>query len=124
MTKPDAPTAISFNDLAGAAGRSYYPAVLGMLNDHIIYTETLEGDFFWHQHAREQLYLCIEGEIGVEFRDRTYTLKPLESLVIPAGVEHRPLCPERSVVVVIEPKAMFDHEQSSGMYDEFDRARG
>jgi len=120
---PTTPTPISLDRPARGGERLYYPQVFGTVNDHVVYAENLQGDFIWHQHEREQLYVCVAGEVVVEFRDATHTLRPLQALIIPAGVEHRPLCPNGARVIIVEPKTMFDAEQSSSMYDAYDKAQ-
>jgi mannose-6-phosphate isomerase-like protein (cupin superfamily) len=38
----------------------------------------------------DELFLILDGEFEMAFRDQTLTLGPGELLVVPRGVEHRP----------------------------------
>ena len=51
----------------------------------------VEGEFIWHSHAdTDELFLLLDGELEMEFRDRTVRLLPGEMIVVPRGTEHRP----------------------------------
>ena len=64
----------------------------------------LHGAFTWHAHAREdEAFLVLEGTLEMHFRDRVVTLRAGELLVVPAGVEHKPVAPEEVRVLLFEP---------------------
>ncbi|HEX6435177.1 MAG TPA: cupin domain-containing protein, partial [Gemmatimonadales bacterium] len=67
----------------------------------------VQGEFVWHSHADEdELFLVIQGELTIELRDGQVTLGPGELVVIPKGVEHRPVAREEVQLVLIEPKGI------------------
>lgn len=83
------------------------PKVIADLNDSHVKLAKLEGEFVWHRHEREdELFLILNGRLVIEFRDRTLTLEPGEMVVIPRGVEHRPVAREEVHVLLIEPKTI------------------
>lgn len=67
------------------------PRVIGRYEGHDVRISKLEGDFIWHSHEHDELFLVIEGELDLEFHDAdTVTLKAGEMLIVPKGVEHWP----------------------------------
>jgi mannose-6-phosphate isomerase-like protein (cupin superfamily) len=82
------------------------PKIVTDLNDSYIKFAKLKGEFVWHQHEHEdELFLIIAGILTIKFRDSDITLKPGEMIVIPKGVEHKPVCEEEVQVILIEPKS-------------------
>jgi len=80
------------------------PRIIGELNGQQVKLAKLKGEFVWHSHQNEdELFLILSGTLKIEFRDRTLTLAPLEMVVIPRGVEHRPVADEEVSVLLFEP---------------------
>lgn len=83
------------------------PKIVADLNDSHVKLAKVRGEFVWHQHAEEdELFIVIEGELTIELRDGQVTLGPGELVVIPKGVEHRPVAREEVQLMLIEPKAI------------------
>jgi len=81
------------------------PKVVAELNDSHVLLAKVEGEFVWHAHANEdELFLVVSGELTIELRDGAVALGPGELVVIPKGVEHRPVARGEVQVVLIEPK--------------------
>ena len=71
------------------------PRVVGELNGQHVKLAKFHGEFVWHRHEIEdELFLVIRGSFRMEFRDRSMTLREGEFLVVPRGVEHRPVADE------------------------------
>lgn len=82
------------------------PKVVGELNGQEVRLAKLQGPFVWHHHENEdELFLVVSGRMRIEFRDRTVDLEPGELLVVPRGVEHRPVAEEEAEVLLFEPAA-------------------
>ena len=63
-----------------------------------------QAAFVWHKHDEEdELFLVIRGRLRMEFRDRTVILDENEFLIVPKGVEHRPVADEEVSVMLFEP---------------------
>ena len=78
------------------------PRLAARYNGNEVRLAKLEGDFHWHQHDdTDELFLVIAGELDIEFRDRTETLKPGEMIVVPRGTEHCPRANKGEVQVMI-----------------------
>jgi mannose-6-phosphate isomerase-like protein (cupin superfamily) len=80
------------------------PKIVGELNGQQVKLVKLAGEFVWHHHELEdELFLVVSGHLSMELRDRTIELAPGELLVIPRGVEHRPVAAEEVSVLLFEP---------------------
>jgi mannose-6-phosphate isomerase-like protein (cupin superfamily) len=80
------------------------PRVVGELNGQHVKLVKFQGEFVWHDHANEdELFLVVRGSFRMEFRDRSVTLKTGEFLIVPHGVEHRPVAEQEVEVMLFEP---------------------
>ena len=86
-------------------GEPWSPRIVAELNGQHVKLAKLRGEFVWHHHELEdELFLVVRGRLTMELRDRTLTLDPGELVVIPRGVEHRPVAAEGDVeVLLFEP---------------------
>jgi mannose-6-phosphate isomerase-like protein (cupin superfamily) len=100
-------TAINLGAKFAQFSDRWSPKIIADLNDSHVKLTKIQGEFVWHQHAKEdELFLVIQGELTIELRDGAVTLRPGELAVIPKGVEHRPVAREECHVVLIEPKGI------------------
>jgi mannose-6-phosphate isomerase-like protein (cupin superfamily) len=80
------------------------PKIVGELNGQMVKLVRFQGEFVWHQHdAEDELFLVVEGRFRMEFRDRHVWLEKGELLIVPRGVEHRPVAEEEALVLLFEP---------------------
>jgi len=80
------------------------PKVVGELNGQQVKLARLHGEFVWHHHDDEdELFLVVSGQLRIDFEDGPVTLDAGEFLVVPRGVEHRPVADEPCEVLLFEP---------------------
>jgi mannose-6-phosphate isomerase-like protein (cupin superfamily) len=80
------------------------PKIVGELNGQQVKLVKFQGQFVWHQHDHEdELFLVVHGRFRMEFRDRHVWLEKGEFLIVPRGVEHRPVAEEEAHVLLFEP---------------------
>ncbi len=80
------------------------PRIAGELNGQQVKLAKFKGPFIWHHHEHEdEFFLVVKGTFNMEFRDKTVTLQPGEFLIVPRGVEHRPVANEEAEVLMFEP---------------------
>ncbi len=80
------------------------PRVAGELNGQQVKLVKFQGPFMWHQHDDEdELFLVVDGEFTMEFRDKNVLLKAGEFLIVPRGVEHKPVAEKEVSVILFEP---------------------
>lgn len=82
------------------------PRIVAQYAGHEIRIARAEGEFPWHSHQEnDELFLVIEGELCIDFRDHTEVLCAGEMLVVPRGVEHRTRTENgQAKVLIIDPK--------------------
>ncbi len=82
----------------------YVPRIVGELNGQYVKVVKFLGPFVWHHHENEdEMFLVIRGSLRMELRDRVIDLEPGEFLIVPRGVEHRPVAEEEVHAVLFEP---------------------
>lgn len=80
------------------------PKIVGELNGQQVKLVKLLGEFIWHRHDHEdELFLVLKGRLRIEFRGHDVWLKEGEFLIVPRGVEHRPVAEDEAQVVLFEP---------------------
>lgn len=80
------------------------PRVVAELNGQHVKLVKFVGAFTWHHHEHEdELFLVVKGRFRMELRDRVIELGEWELIVIPRGVEHRPVADEEVSVMLFEP---------------------
>ena len=80
------------------------PQIVGELNGQHVKLVKARGEFVWHTHDHEdELFLVVKGRLLMEFRDRQVWLEEGELLIVPRGVEHRPVAELEVHVLLFEP---------------------
>ena len=107
MTTPSArgPSTAPINLVEKLAGftEHWQPRTVAEFNGHDIMVAKVQGEFTWHKHDEtDDLFLVLKGELTIELRDRTVTLRPGELFVAPKGVEHRPVAKDEVHMLLIE----------------------
>ena len=91
------------------------PKVVGAVNDFHVKLVKLRGEFVWHAHEQEdELFLVLQGTLRMEFRERTVEIGEGEFLVVPHGVEHRPVAVEEVHVLLLEPATTLNTGTTGG----------
>src|SRR5947207_2597770 len=100
------------------------PYIAGELNGQLVKLDKLKGEFVWHDHENEdEMFLVVKGRFRIEFRDnvdegdtrnqsladknvratRVVQLEAGEFIVVPRGVEHKPVADEECWIMLFEP---------------------
>jgi mannose-6-phosphate isomerase-like protein (cupin superfamily) len=80
------------------------PRIIAELNGQHVKLAKLQGEFIWHHHEHEdELFLVLRGTLRMQFRDREVAVRPGECIVVPRGVEHRPVADQEVHVMLFEP---------------------
>ena len=94
---------------------TWRPYIVGELNGQHLKLVKLQGEFVWHQHELEdELFLVISGRMTIQFRDREIRLQAGEFLIVPRGVEHRPVAEALCEVLLLEPVATVNTGSAPG----------
>jgi mannose-6-phosphate isomerase-like protein (cupin superfamily) len=85
------------------------PCIAAELNGQQIKLDKLKGEFVWHRHDREdEMFLVVKGRFRMDLRDEPIMLEEGEFLVVPRGVEHRPVADVEAWVLLFEPASTFN----------------
>ena len=96
---------INFKEKFSRFSEHWQPKVIANLNDYEIKLVKIKDDFVWHNHEEtDEAFIVLEGEMHIEFEDRTVKLSEGEMLVVPKGVRHKPYAFEEAHIMIVEPK--------------------
>ena len=89
----------------GLFSEYWSPRITGELNGQYVKLVKFKGEFVWHHHDNEdEMFLAVKGRFQMQLRDRNIWIEEGEFLIVPRGVEHKPVAPEEVEVVLFEPK--------------------
>ncbi len=91
------------------------PRIVAELNGQHLKVAKLEGAFVWHAHPDEdEAFLCLDGSFRIELRDGTIELAPGDLVVVPRGVEHRPVADAEAHALLFEPASTVNTGDAGG----------
>tara|TARA_B100001123_G_C15252579_1_gene1003363 strand:+ start:1413 stop:1772 length:360 start_codon:yes stop_codon:yes gene_type:complete len=91
------------------------PKVIAEMNNYQFKLVKIKGDFVWHNHAdTDETFIVIEGEMKIEFEDKTIELIEGEMYVVPKGVEHKPYAEKECKIMIIEPRGVVNTGNTEG----------
>ena len=100
----DSPQKVNLAQKLSLFSDHWSPKIVGELNGQHAKLVKLLGEFVWHHHDEEdELFLVVDGRFKMEFRDREVWIEEGEFIVVPRGVEHRPVAEEEVSVLLFEP---------------------
>lgn len=98
---------INFKNKLSMFNEQWSPKVIAEMNDYQFKLVKIEGEFVWHNHPdTDETFIVIEGSMQIEFRDSKSTLNKGEMLVVPKGVDHKPVAKTECHILIIEPKGV------------------
>jgi mannose-6-phosphate isomerase-like protein (cupin superfamily) len=91
------------------------PKIIAQMNDYHFKLARVEGDFTWHDHKNtDEVFLVVEGELRIDFRDGSITLHEGELAVVPKGVEHKPFAEKECKILLVEPTGTVNTGDAGG----------
>lgn len=91
------------------------PRVIAELNDYQFKLAKFKDEFVWHDHKdTDEVFMVIEGEMTIEFEDKTVALRAGEMIVVPKGVLHKPAAKDECHVLLIEPRGVVNTGDNGG----------
>ncbi len=98
---------IKIKDKFSLFNEHWSPKIIGQLNGQDVKLAKLKGEFVWHNHKDEdELFFIIQGTLTIEFRDKSIKLKEGEMLIIPKGIDHKPIAENEVWVLLFEPSSI------------------
>ena len=96
--------AISLAEKLGRFAEHWSPRIVARMNDYHFKLVKIQGEFVWHSHAdTDEVFIVLEGEMTLGFRDGEVRLRAGEMFVVPKGVEHRPVAERECRMMLVEP---------------------
>lgn len=97
---------VNLQNMFSLFSEHWSPKIVGELNGQQVKLVKFEGEFVWHKHEEEdELFFVVKGSFTMELRDKNIVLNEGEFLVVPKGVEHRPVAEKEVWVMLFEPAA-------------------
>ena len=91
------------------------PRIVGELNGQHVKLVKLQGEFVWHKHDNEdELFYVVKGVLKMELRDRTLEINEKEFLIVPRGIEHRPVAENEVSIMLFEPASTLNTGNTMG----------
>lgn len=98
---------INFKDKFSKFNEHWSPKVIAQMNDYQFKLVKVEGEFIWHKHDNtDEVFIVLEGELDIEFRDGKVTLERGEMYVIGKGIEHKPVAKNECKIMIVEPQGI------------------
>ena len=109
--------AINLRDKLALFSEHWSPRVVAEMNEYQFKLATLQGEFVWHEHAdTDEVFIVLDGELTLQFRDKDVRLTAGEMYVVPKGVEHRPVAASECCVMLVEPRGVVNTGEAGGAY--------
>ena len=91
------------------------PRIVGELNGQHVKLVKLQGEFVWHKHDNEdELFYVIKGLLKMQFHDRMVEIKENEFLIVPRGIEHKPVADKEVCIMLFEPTSTLNTGDTKG----------
>lgn len=95
--------AVSLDDVIASLPGAYQPADVARVNDAVVRVALIHGDFPWHTHDEDEMFLCWSGSFRIELEGGdSVLLSRGDVFVVPAGVAHRPVADEPAHGILLE----------------------
>jgi mannose-6-phosphate isomerase-like protein (cupin superfamily) len=109
------PEKVNVREKLARIDRCWNPKIVGALNGQHVKLVKLSGPFVWHQHETEdELFLVVQGQFTMQFRDGAVDVREGEFLIVPRGVEHCPLAEREAHVLLFEPESTVNTGDAPG----------
>ena len=95
----------------------FNPRIVGELNGQQVKLVKFKGEFVWHKHDNEdELFYVINGNFKMEFRDKIVDIRENEFLIVPKGVEHKPVAENEVSILLFEPASTLNTGDTKGEF--------
>jgi mannose-6-phosphate isomerase-like protein (cupin superfamily) len=97
---------VNLAEMFGRFDDQWKPKIVGEVNESLVKLVKFRGEFVWHHHDHEdEMFLVVKGRMRMQLRDGDVIVEPGEFIIIPHGVEHKPVAEEDTEVVLFEPNS-------------------
>ncbi len=95
---------VNINQKLSLFTEHWSPKIVGELNGQHVKLVKFKGEFVWHKHDNEdEMFYVLTGSFTMQLRDGDIEINENEFIIIPKGVEHRPVAIEEVSIMLFEP---------------------
>ena len=95
---------VNFNKKLKLIKTYWSPKIVASLNDYHFKLVKVKGDFIWHNHQdTDEAFIVLSGELRIDYRDHSITLREGEMHVVKKGIDHKPYAENECSILLIEP---------------------
>jgi mannose-6-phosphate isomerase-like protein (cupin superfamily) len=95
---------INLQDKLSKFSEHWSPKIIAQMNDYHFKVAKVQGEFVWHDHPEtDEVFLVLNGQLEIQFRDNSVVLNEGEMFVVPKGVEHKPVAGRECHILLVEP---------------------
>jgi len=81
------------------------PKIIGEVNDMHVKLAKIKGEFEYHKHLNDdELFFIVEGKLTMKYRNTEEVLSKGELVIVPKGVDHKPVAKEETLIMLFESK--------------------
>ncbi len=114
-TQPMSLQPINFHEKLHLFSDHYSPKIIAQMNDYYFKLVKFLGEFVWHSHPEtDEVFIVLDGNMEIHFRDGKVTLHNGEMYIVPKGVEHKPFAASECSVLLIEPVGTINTGDAGG----------
>ncbi len=109
-TKP-----INLEEKLSKLTEQWKPKIIAQMNDYHFKIVKFQGEFVWHSHDdTDEVFIVLDGEMSIAFREGSVELKAGEMFVVPKGVEHKPTAEYECKAMLVEPAGTINTGDAGG----------
>jgi mannose-6-phosphate isomerase-like protein (cupin superfamily) len=107
---------INFAEKLSKFSEHWSPRVVAEMNDYQFKLVKFQGEFVWHDHKdTDEVFIVLNGEMEIGFRNRTVTVRAGEMFVVPKGVEHITRATRECHALLVEPRGVVNTGDAGGV---------
>ena len=107
--------AININEKLSKFSEHWKPKIIAQMNNYHFKIVKFQGEFVWHKHDdTDEVFIVLDGEMSIAFRDGSVALKTGEMFVVPKGAEHKPSARDECKVMLVEPAGTINTGDAGG----------
>ena len=108
-------TSINLEEKLSTFSDRWAPKIIAQMNNYHFKLVKFQGEFVWHNHNdTDEVFIVLDGEMSIAFRNGTVVLKKGELFVVPRGEYHRPSATKECKALLVEPAGTINTGSSRG----------
>jgi mannose-6-phosphate isomerase-like protein (cupin superfamily) len=97
-------TKVNIEEKLSLFNEQWQPKIVGELNGQYVKLVKFQGPFVWHHHDNEdEMFMVVKGRFRMEYQDHDEWIEEGEFVIVPRGIEHKPVADEEAHVLLFEP---------------------